>query len=337
MIDTIQLRLLDYKIRQDNSLTIYPSPYQIINGYIVKDNEMVLYESKEFVLVGSKAVYNNDLINFDIKQFNNDVLCSVHFSAPKIKSIGDNNFNSINKNDLIDIAIDVEKQLKLAGIDVNIKKAKLSRIDLFKNVKTKFNIIEYKDIFELFNMKRQNEIVNRSYYTTFYKGNKSRMLVIYDKVNEMKVKGKDIDIKDNIIRFELRHFKNKNINNYINCDSYNDLIDNFDNINGYYNEYLRGLFKDIRINNNDLLSYVDYFVNNEYGFSNYIRHIGYLQLSNIDIDKLKYLLVNKFNYSKGAVSQIIDKINKAKILHNKIKNNSLIDKYNELRGLLLAS
>lgn len=205
MIDTIKLHLKDYAISEDTNIQVQPSSYVAGTGEQVSNNPL-FQNSSGAVFYGSKAYLNTDNFNLSIKPMPSGsdnprvANCFVQFSVPK-NHYG-NNFYSASCEETKEELEKLETSLKDNGIRTNLKEAELSRVDTFKNIQPEERFSSYYSLFSLLKARRA---VQRGYGTTFLLSNSQQEFCVYDKNEEMKLRGVDLSkFPENTMRFEHR-------------------------------------------------------------------------------------------------------------------------------------
>jgi len=362
----MQLRLIDYEIEKKNKLIMQPSPYILEESEPKFLNRHLLYKDKEGnERQGSKAYFNNEILNCEIlPSYINGIDTSnlfLHFSIPKIYNKG-NNFYSVGREGSKIVIDKVEEELKEIGIKTNINKAKITRIDNFKNVVMEEKFHSYKTIFELLNMSRGKEKFTRQFGTTFLKGNATQQICIYDKIVEIDIKnihcsksGQPMinkkSLPDNVARFEHRIFKNKNIKQKLEIELVEDYYKKYDNIKDYYQKIMKNnLFKlDIEeieiLYSSKIMNEMNYFEFN-YGrnwLQKYFQYKGIEALTKVNEEILKEAVRERIKDRK-KVYRIFKDIREGKLIIEVMKsmegqgkqNKTIGTLYNELKKKLIA-
>jgi hypothetical protein len=251
MIDTLKLKLQDYVIDKSVKLILEPSPIEYETQKEL--NSHILYRDAIHTISGKKAYINTSLYNIDLQQSKNgSPALYLQTSIPKV--INGKNYSPTALNELQTAFKKIEKDLKGIGIITNIYDAKLSRIDLFKNVPTKEPFASYRPVFETLSMNRMSK---RDYGTAFLFYNTYAEMNIYDKLVEMQKRNESIDGLPNTARTELRLLKARKIQNSLDMITPSDLQKGFEYLPEFYNSYLAtNIFKygDIKENENVLSS-----------------------------------------------------------------------------------
>lgn len=219
MIDTVKLCLSDWEIRDTSRLVVQPSPMNYGTGELTSDYPLWRNERGE-IQRGNKAYLNTEKLHVDIKPFSSgDVECFVHFSIPAVHN--GENYYSVGKDGTEAVMKIVEGELGDAGIETNIERAHLSRIDTFKNVITEEPFFSYSSLFSTLEASRK---VRRDYGTTFLWSNTQQELCIYDKIAEMeKKKINTSGYPAQTMRFEYRLLNKRKIENALGFSEVREL------------------------------------------------------------------------------------------------------------------
>jgi len=110
------------------------------------------------------------------------------------------------------------------GIETDILKASISRIDCFRNIETDRSFIDYVPVFRHAHAKRQQL---REYGTTFLWYNRQWQACVYDKWRQETDAGRDMPagIKGNLIRIEIRDLNGKKVRSSLPVGKAVDLLD----------------------------------------------------------------------------------------------------------------
>lgn len=230
-VDTLRLRLIDYNINSDANLTIQPSEINYATG-----EAQINYLDTLKSIEGKKAFLNTNKFNFTLSNKGS----FIQFSAPKVFYNNGSNELPINANQLKTALIEIQKELKINGINTNIFNSDLSRIDVFKGEKTRYLFTEYAPVFNLLQGKRQNK---RDYGTTYLFSNGLRELCFYDKdlQQAIELQKKNITPSTNM-RGEVRLLKKQSIKP-TGLITANHLIQNYDAINDIYLKNIKNVFR----------------------------------------------------------------------------------------------
>ncbi len=136
-----------------------------------------------------------------IKPIAGEVKAFATFSAPK--RISDDNYSPVTEAQFSEAIESVEEELSLNGIKADIRKARLSRVDTFKNILTDEETASYARLFGLLEANRAKDKTTHGASTWLMKNN-STEYCIYDKIEEMRNTGHLTQDLQKTLRFELR-------------------------------------------------------------------------------------------------------------------------------------
>ena len=214
MIDTIWLSTQCYKILDKHSLDI--DPPTIRSSKIPEEKAYEQIASPDGVLIDFKKAYRNENIwNVTIEP----PYMHLQMSIPRINSAtarnpSGNNLEPVCMAEAFACLELVEEQVSDAGVVFSLDNCFVSRLDLFRNIQTDLKYLDYAPLFSVLKPKRAER---KKYKTTFYWGNKSWEICIYDKTREMLEKGLAEEVpSDNILRCEYRIFGHKNVCKVLN-------------------------------------------------------------------------------------------------------------------------
>ena len=311
VIDTLKLYTEEYEIKEKNKLICR----------IDLNNETGEIREKRF--------YNSDQFNLTVD--NRGLF--MQFSLPKLYG-EESNFNPINYKQCKEVMNSIERILKDIGIITNINYFKVSRMDLFKNIKTVYPFINYSFILHTLNLERTN---SRDYGDTYIIMNGQREVCFYDKVKETYLKYKLRLNKINIMRGEIR-FKTHKENKKRGFDKVTDIIENWELLKEIYKEIMKKVFnreleevKKEKVNK-------ELFIYNlilEIGMKKVIEFLGIREITNIDKERLKKILMNK--YCKSEVYRKLKNLKEKEKEYRKYVENDKFEKlYKELKEKFIA-
>ena len=224
MIDTMVIYTDKFRIQEEKNKLTHKMEIDNETGI---DKESYYYNYKP---LGEEKV----LVKVDIGQ-----RLMVNFSVPRVIG-GKGNYKPVSKEEYAIALQRVESILNEAGIEAKRQDFKLSRVDIFKNIKVRYPFGAYEPVFRWLQPSRMDP---RSYGTTYTFMNGSREICFYDKTLEM-VKEYGESIESNIMRGEVRLKKHNVIQKVLKIDKAMDLISNWDVLGATYERTLRGLFGD---------------------------------------------------------------------------------------------
>jgi len=206
MIDTITLDLQDFEVDPYPNLELQQARTNLKTGEVI-GREANLFHG----FTGTKAIGNTAKTHVDIfLGRDNKVHAMTHFSVPK--QVADNNYSEVDFAGFLNALALAETDLLTLGVRANLDKAKLTRLDLFKNVITDEPIVCYAKVFELLNASYAKD--KRTYGVSgWLMGNSQQQYCIYDKVAELKQNKKNgnFDNLPNTLRFEHRSLNSNKV------------------------------------------------------------------------------------------------------------------------------
>lgn len=328
MIDTIQVLFPEVSISSSAALTVVPASR--LFGSNEAQNEHCLFTCENGrAALGSKAFYNGKYLHLDIQPKNiagqTMIYTSGHFSMPKVAHKG-NNTKPCSEKEASKVMEYIQDELKLVGIDTDLNAARITRMDTFKNVESKQPFYEYKQLFEVLQMKRGSESIKRDYGSTFQQGNKSQQLVVYDKNEESKIQNErrkkqgleTFPLYDgNLIRFEQRIFKSKNVQSNVGVNTVSELLNNWDKPGEYYKKFMKDRIFNIDIQQmeglllENLKQQMDFFKTNysRNWLQMFLMHKGLEGiLSQVSFDALIYTLREDVELDKRKRNRFIQQL-----------------------------
>ena len=199
MVDTLKLILEDWKVRHSASLTLNAGNVDYKTGEEIQT--LLFTDTSGHDALGAYAHYNSDKLNLTIKPIAGHVKAFASFSAPK--RVSDDNYSPIRECQFSEVFESVEDELSENGIETDITKAKLSRVDTFKNILTDEETLSYSRLFGLLDANRAKDKSTHG-ATTWLMRNNSTEYCIYDKLEEMRNSGHSINGLERTLRFEHR-------------------------------------------------------------------------------------------------------------------------------------
>lgn len=238
MLDTLKLRLTNYKIDSNTCLTVQPAPVNVSTGEVRSD--FVLWDTNNGPVRGSKAYLNTDGLNVTLKPFSGEVSLFVQLSVPK--AINSTNYLPVTAKEFRLIIKILQEVLKDFGIRTNVKQAYLSRLDTFRNVITDEPFEAYAPLLSLLGARRMNY---KHSMTEFLWKNSQQEFAVYDKLCEMKNrKVSTSSYPPNVIRFEYRLLRNRKVTAVLGFNRLGDLLEDFGILKKCFRDAMRNdLFK----------------------------------------------------------------------------------------------
>lgn len=195
MIDTLHLRLDQPRLRAGHKLTIQGKPE--LDGQPQGEGIQLQQEGGQLLQTGK--VYYNGLVNVNSRY--GELFLNV--SLPKVKAEGKANVWPVSQAEALSVLGRANEFIQdEIGIITDLKKASVSRCDIFANADSVYSFNDYRSLFEMLNFKRQ---ISRDYGSTFLFMNGQRETCIYDKKQEQADKGNETaSLPANLIRWEYR-------------------------------------------------------------------------------------------------------------------------------------
>ena len=220
MIDKIKAFTQDFKVGDCPHLKIY----NLCDLKTGLEQGVKLFENSKGGVYGTKAVLNNgdldEKLPFHLEINGYGVF--LEFNPSLIYNDSKHNFYLVNNIQTKLIAEKIEGELKERGLFFSVSDMKLSRVDLCKNIQTRYKFEIYNNLFEFMKGKRTKSI---NYGGTYSFRNASREICFYDKVAELQechgiyLRDFDIDSRLNVMRGELRLRKSKVVKNNLGIEN----------------------------------------------------------------------------------------------------------------------
>lgn len=178
----------------------------------------------------------------NISRKNENVYLSIQCSVPKF--LGKQNIYLANNNDFSCFIVELEKELAESGIFLDVRKCNISRLDVTKNVETRYDFSKYVPLLRKLQFSRDK--LNREYNNqTYLMGNGSRVLCCYNKIAEMKAKRESIaGLPNDIFRAEYRALNKTTVRTTYRFKDVEAMEKDFENIESVYkNSLKKNLFR----------------------------------------------------------------------------------------------
>ena len=209
MLDTMKLTLQDWRISPGATLKVNTGNMDFQTGEIKQT--LLFTDSTGHEINGSYAHYIGEKLNLSIKPIVGKVFAFVTFSAPK--RISEDNYSPIKESQFSEVFESVEQELADNGIKTHIEKARLSRVDTFKNILTDEETLSYSRLFGLLEASRAKD--KRTYGATgWLMKNGASQYCIYDKLEEMRNSGHLTEGLEKTLRFEHRCMTASKVNGF---------------------------------------------------------------------------------------------------------------------------
>ncbi len=199
---------------------IVEKPINAATGEYLRDR--LLYEAGDLQVTGAKAYYNCDNFNLSIvpHREGGSSLVLVHFSAGAFR---DNNLLPLDADQTLDAARAVADELDSLGCDFEVEKAKITRMDIARNVELSHPVACYAPAFSALNCRKRVDKMDFG-GTGFLVGNKSWEIGFYDKGAEMHEKGIELAAcPENTLRPEVRYKKSLAVREATGVETLTDL------------------------------------------------------------------------------------------------------------------
>lgn len=156
----------------------------------------------------------------------------------------ENNLEPLGRDALMDSLQSVERDLKERGVSVNLEGAKLVGLHITPNVQLEQPIVEYAGIFGAIGAKKRSRKLDFG-GTGFILGNKEWEISFYDKMQQMKDAGYEIDsCPPRTLRPEARFNKGRQIFDFLGVKTVPELRSNWEQVpTGYRRLMEREVFK----------------------------------------------------------------------------------------------
>jgi II/X family phage/plasmid replication protein len=243
-LDKIRLYTNDFSVLAKANLQIKPHNVDMSTGRSISNN--IAYYTHHGIPIEGKGAFNNtDGVNLDIEHG----YLAIEFNP--LKRINGNNYFPIDSeklNESIDqIAIHVKDTV---GINFNINNAKVSRLDICRNIETERPFIDYLGALDTMIDPKYMRVVDSETYSGYWKKkNRSRQYVLYDKLHELrirqKVNPKTLGIRaKNVLRGELRFMNSRTVRNALETMTINQLRES-DHLHHLTDRYKAIITKDV--------------------------------------------------------------------------------------------
>jgi len=361
MIDTLKFLLSSSEVKSANNLVVQPARFLPATGEIIGDFPLFI-DTKGQKITGAKAFYNDDKVNVSIfpayeflkenkeeqLNFNYSQIIKdswhgqifVQVSLPKF--LKNSNIESLSKNESMLSIEKLQKYLeKKVGIKTNIFKSNVSRLDVFLNLKTKYNFLNYGCILSGLNLKRKTKFEFAG--TTFLFKNKSSQICIYDKIKEQINQGITLNINFNLMRIELRFLKKSKFKYEFGFTDIENVFTSYEVIKKKYKDRINeNLFKydvkeledNLRLSEKSVSDLLNYFENlsKRFSFDKFIKSLVLNNLSASEIKEIEIYISKIDNrFRKSYLSNKMKKLSFQKILIEKTKDVSNLKLYKEIR------
>lgn len=206
MIDTLTLDLQKYHVKDNPNLELIPARVNLRTGSMGQEADLF------GGYVGAKAYVNTEKVHLDIFPCRDGLVHAfMHFSAPK--QVEDDNYKELTYSGFMDALGRAEGELEKLGVEAKLHEAKITRLDLFKNIFPDEPVMSYAKVFELLEANYAKD--KRTYGSDgWLMGNKQQQYCIYNKIQEMRGSGKVIEGLPETMRFEHRTLNSNKVETY---------------------------------------------------------------------------------------------------------------------------
>jgi hypothetical protein len=241
-IDKLQLLLpVSEVVFRPDFPAIVEKPINAATGEYLRDR--LLYEAADLQVTGAKAFYNTENFNLSIlpHREGGSSLVLVHFSGG---AYNNTNLEPMDEERSIFAARAVQTDLLEAGCDFDVMKAKITRLDIARNVKLSHPVACYAPAFSALNCRKRVDKMDFG-GTGFLVGNKSWEIGFYDKGAEMHEKGIDLAAcPENTLRPEVRYKKSLAVREATGVETLADLKQKWLGLKpSYVNSLTRDVFR----------------------------------------------------------------------------------------------
>ncbi len=203
----------------------------------------LLYSAGGRDFYGRKASLNTDNFNLTITPHREggEAVCIVHFSAGAYQ---EDNLQPLDVDGCFEAARHVGLDLRSMGAQLDLERAKITRLDIARNVELSEPVAAYSPVFAALSCRKRVDKMDFG-GTGFLVGNKSWEIGFYDKGAEMEEKGHEkAACPVNTLRPELRLKKSAVVREAVSCDTLADLPKTWTELRTAYAHHLtRDVFK----------------------------------------------------------------------------------------------
>ena len=216
MLDKLKIRLKDFEVNQDSLRDARIWGFKSDTGKIIKYYSNVGFGVVEYYPDGEVLII----------QFN-----------PYQEQIGVSN---ISHKVIMNADENIKERLRALGVSCHIEQGELSRLDLCRDAYLDYPVCSYQEVIKDLPFSRMKL---QAYNDGFILKNTQHQLCMYNKIQQLK-KDNKIDKEAvfnwsqyNVLRAEIRLFKNRKIKDYTGLQRYEDVISNLDYMPDVYNKY----------------------------------------------------------------------------------------------------
>lgn len=303
-------------------------------------SEELIRLTNGFRLYGKKAYLNTEKYNFEILRGIGGVNAFVHFSIPRITS-GSNNCELVDKGCTISAINEVEQDLRESGIFTNLSKAKISRLDICRNIVTDAPYREYDNVLNNLQMRRaQKKDLGKNIDTHLWK-NSLQEICIYDKYSEMQQKKFETGSLDaRTVRCEIRLMRTRKVSDETGFTDVADMMDKYEEVSELYRVKLKKNIFKYSVSEFEVLlkeevkTRLNYFKvhYNRNWVNEFIKTFGIVMIDRIVGMKVFELALKETSAKRNTVHYVRRNYNK-KLFENSLFTSGVnsADLYNELK------
>jgi hypothetical protein len=237
MIDTVHLRLVDYQVRDDHRLMLRRGLVE--DGALESERDAVLFlDASGEPVKGVSASYAEKGVSLRIQRSKRgSVGCTVIFSAAK--QVHGTNYLPIDQKGMETALRAVQGVIDRAGIEAEVVRSKLVRVDLFRNIEAPESFGAYETVL------REHVRMGRTHseelgVTSYLWRNTQQQVAIYDKRAEMMAKGHpDPAPGQNVHRVEWRMTNGRKVRAALRVATAGDLLGAWSTLDACYERVLR--------------------------------------------------------------------------------------------------
>lgn len=231
MLDTVQVALDSFEVSSGHALTVRPASFRPSTGEVL--GEVTLWPGQ----VGAGAYINAERFNLDVKPYGKQVSAVVHLSLPRFVA-GSSNVDALTAQQARDTFGQLESELERVGVRGKVSDARVSRVDVFKNVQTAHPFETYTPVFSLLDAKRAKDRTQYGGEGYLWK-NSQQQICAYDKVRQTQAAYKqDISARGNLSRFEWRLLNRKKVWTVLGVATVSDLLGTYENLESEYGKQM---------------------------------------------------------------------------------------------------
>ncbi len=342
MLDTLKVYTDDFRVQDGASLTVQPAPINYQDN-AQRDSRLFQNSAREWV-TGAKAYINNEHYNLTIKpnMIGDGVKAFIQFSLPK--ALTGDNYHPIKASEITQAKRLIGQDIAEKGILLDLEECKVSRIDAFRNAYSEEPFLDYTPLFRMLRAQRQ---LKRDYGSTFLWSNTQREICVYDKNEEVRLRGGAMrGAPPNAIRFEYRLLNTRVTKKETGIDRLRD-INNFDAVREAYDKALKKHLFSLTVSEVNVLAATQLEVTlqsyrdkgSRYWITEFLKDYGaYTVLNQTNVETLKAILERVTGDRKTAwksIKDIEESRNTIALMSEGANQKTLADLYQELEGKVL--